>query len=272
MDILMDVGGTKTRIAATRDREQFGEPVVFETPAAYEEGLEKIITAARSAAAGEPIKTLVAGLPGVISPDHGQLLVAPNLSGWIGKPLGAELGAALDARVYLENDAVQVGLGEAVYGAGKGANIVVYITVSTGVGGVRIVQGSVDMPDTSAEMGHQYVRIGDSLQEWSDVISGTAVHKRFGMHPKELGKDHPVWEELARETAVGVHNAVLYWTPDRVVLGGSMFNDIGIPVERVAFHLHEMMHAFPTVPEVVHSALGDFGGLWGGLVRLRQIS
>ena len=40
------------------------------------------------------------------------------------------------------------------------------------------------------------------------------------------------WEELAETFAIGLHNTILHWSPDRVVLGGSMFNEIGISVER----------------------------------------
>jgi hypothetical protein len=50
-----------------------------------------------------------------------------------------------------------------------------------------------------------------------------------------------------------------------------MFNDIGIPVDRVKFHVAEIMRKFPSVPEIVHSQLGDLGGLWGGIARLKQL-
>jgi len=80
-----------------------------------------------------------------------------------------------------------------------------------------------------------------------------------------------VWEELAQLFAYGLHNTILHWSPDRVVLGGSMFNEVGISVERVRAHVAEIMRKFPEVPEIVHSQLGDIGGLWGGVARLKQI-
>ncbi len=272
MYLLADIGGTKTRIAGTRDMNSFSDPIIFDTPSAYEDGIGKIVETAHAIAGNESITAMVMGVPGVISHDHDSLVVASNLKAWVGKPLGNDLARALNARVYVENDAAQVGLGEAVYGGGKGASVVVYITVSTGVGGTRIVNGVIDSADTSAEMGHQYVHVGDTLQAWDEIISGKAIQEKYHMHPRDLGKNNPLWEELARETAIGIHNAILFWTPDRIVLGGSMFNEIGISVERVAYHLKAMMKAFPTVPEVVHSQLDDVGGLWGGLVRLRQLN
>jgi hypothetical protein len=50
-----------------------------------------------------------------------------------------------------------------------------------------------------------------------------------------------------------------------------MFNEVGISVERVRVHVGEIMRKFPAVPEIVHSKLGDVGGLWGGVARLKQL-
>ena len=49
-----------------------------------------------------------------------------------------------------------------------------------------------------------------------------------------------------------------------------MFNEVGISVPSVERHVKEIMVKFPVVPEIVHSALGDVGGLHGGLELLRQ--
>jgi predicted NBD/HSP70 family sugar kinase len=103
-----------------------------------------------------------------------------------------------------------------------------------------------------------------------DMVSGTAVQKAFNMKPKDLGADNPVWEELAQIFAYGLHNTIVHWSPNRVVLGGSMFNDIGISVPSVEKHVKEIMKKFPVVPEIMHSKLGDVGGLHGGLELLRQ--
>jgi predicted NBD/HSP70 family sugar kinase len=101
------------------------------------------------------------------------------------------------------------------------------------------------------------------------LISGSAVEKRYGVHPLELGADTPVWEELARIAAIGIHNTILHWSPDTVVFGGSMFNEIGIPIESVKVHLAAIMKKIPQIPNIVHSSLHDEGGLYGGLARLR---
>jgi len=271
MNILVDVGATNTRIAGSRDPANFSDPVIFDTPPTYDEGLRGIVDTARTIAAGEKIDAVCAGVPAVLSRNKRVLLKATNIPLWDNHAFADDLEKALEARVVLDNDTAFVGLGEAVFGAGIGAEIVVYITISTGVNGVRIVNGVIDPSAQGYEIGYQCVAMGTAVQEWGDLISGRAIRERFGKAPRELGKDNPVWEELAHIAAVGVSNAIVYWSPDRVVLGGSMTNEIGISVERIRVLVEENMKAYPKTPEIVHSKLGDLGGLWGGLVRLKQL-
>ncbi len=271
MYILIDIGGTKTRIVGSRDLETFGEPVIFGTPQKYEDGLATIVARAKEIAGTDHVDAVSLGVPGVIAVDRQGLVTQGNIPDWKGKLLGKDIGTALGGQVHMENDTALCGLGEAVFGAGRGTETIMYLTVSTGVGGARIVRGLIDSPERGAEVGYQYLTYGDPLERFSDLISGRAITKKYGMYPRDLGKEHPVWEELARITAIGVHNSILHWTPNRVVLGGSMFNEIGIPVESVHEYLKKIMRALPETPEVVHAQLGDVGGIWGGLARLKQL-
>jgi predicted NBD/HSP70 family sugar kinase len=257
MYILADIGATKTRIAGSRDAESFAEPVIFHSPQDDEEFLSTFANTVASIAQGESVERIVIGKP------H-----------WHRKPsFESDLQARLPALVHFENDTALVGLGEALHGAGKGAAICVYITVSTGVNGVRIVDGVLDRSRQGFEIGGQYLSVGDMPQTLEDLVAGRNICARFNVSsPRDLGKEHVVWEELARTLSFGIHNTILHWSPDRVVIGGSMMNEIGISVERVGAHVQEIMKKFPEVPEIVHSSLGDIGGLWGGLALLRPSS
>ncbi len=273
MYIVADIGGTKTRIAGSRDLENFGDPVILDTPQRYEEGLTIFGDVGRKLADEERIEGVVAGIKSIISDDKRVPLTAPQniLRDWKGRSLAADLEAALKTPfVRLENDTALVGLGEAVYGAGKGVHTVAYITVSTGVNGSRVIDGVLDQGHP--EIGGQYLRVEDSAKSLEELVSGAAISEKYGVHPKAIDKDSPIWEELAQITAFGVHNTIVHWSPDRVVLGGSMFNEIGIPVERVRVHVQHIMRKFPQVPEIVHSSLGEVGGLWGSLALLKKRS
>lgn len=273
MKIVADIGGSKTRVAATTDLESFADPVIIDTLQDYDEGIEALSDAIKRASGGEQIEAMAIALAGVLSHDKRMVTGARHLPFWRSHDIVGDLEKRFSSKVHLENDTAQVGLGEAIFGAGKGSSIVVYITVSTGVNGVRIVEGKIEPAALGFEIGGQYLIVGDGAEPKSleDLISGKAISQKYSVaSPKMIEKDSPVWEELARYTAYGVHNTILHWSPNKVVLGGSMFNEIGIKVPRVHEHVQGMMKKFPEVPEIVHSSLGDLGGLWGGLVILRS--
>lgn len=270
MYIVADIGGTKMRIARSDDLQAFQDPSIMPTPQEYQKGVDGFIETARSLAKGEKLDAVAIGFPGVFAPDKRTVLQSEHLPGWIGKRLAEDIEAALQTNVILENDTALVGLGETHFGAGKDSAILAYITVSTGVNGARIVSGEIDVSTYGFEIGGQYLSTDHEIGDLEDLISGSAIEKQYGKKPYEIEKGSVIWEELAKITALGVHNTVLHWSPDRVVLGGSMFNEIGIPVDHVQAHLAELLKKFPAVPDVVHSSLHDEGGLYGGLARLKQ--
>lgn len=270
MHIVSDIGGTRTRVAGSRDLATFGEPTIFDTPQNYPAAIARLIEAVDGVSEGEAIENVAIGAPGVISRDRRILIHAPNLPGWDGATLADDIENALDTHVVLENDAALVGLGEATVGAGRGPAIVAYVTISTGVNGVRIVDGDIDRATYGFEIGEQYLGVDAMARTFEQLVSGRAISERFGAPPRALGKDHPVWEELAQITARALHNTNAYWSPERIVIGGSMMNEIGISINRVKAHLEALPRKNPAVPDIVHASLGDVGGLWGGLTRLRK--
>ena len=269
MNIVSDIGGTKMRIAGVHEQDVFETPIFLATPQPYDEALALFIETVRTTAKGEPIDRLAIGVPAVLATDKRSIIQSEHLPQWGGHSFADDLERALGAKVFLENDTALVGLGEAVFGAGKGASIVAYVTVSTGVNGIRIVDKVVDRAALGFEIGGQYLAHEGDLITLEELISGSAVEKRYGVHPRDLGADTPVWEDLARITAIGIHNTILHWSPDTVVFGGSMFNEIGISVESVKKHLTAIMKKIPVIPVIVHSSLQDEGGLYGGLARLK---
>ncbi len=273
MFIVADIGGSKMRIAKSDDLKSFSEPVIQPTPQEYPAGIEQIMTTVHDLiGAGTKIDGVAIGIAGPLSADKRSVFKTPHLH-WDGRAVADDVERALNGTsVYLENDVALVGLGEAVAGAGAGSSIVAYVTVSTGVNGVRIVDGKIDRTAEGFEIGGQFMTVEEPRLTLEDMVSGTAVAKAFGKPPREIPKDDPLWEELAEILAYGIHNTIVHWSPNRVVLGGSMFNEVGIPVPSVAAHVQKIMTKFPVTPEIVHSALGDVGGLHGGLELLRQKS
>ncbi len=270
MYIVADIGGTKMRIAKSDDLKSFGDPIIQETPQEYPAGIELITSTVHDlVGAGAHIEGVAIGIAGPLSADKRSVFKTPHLH-WDGRNVADDLERTLNSKVYLENDVALVGLGEAVAGAGAGSSIVAYVTVSTGVNGVRIVDGNIDRTAEGFEIGGQFLSVEEPRLTLEDMVSGTAISHAFGKAPRDIPKDDPVWAELAEIMAYGLHNTIVHWSPNRVVLGGSMFNEIGISVPAVEQHVKRIMTKFPITPEIVHSALGDVGGLHGGLELLRQ--
>ncbi|TLG77826.1 ROK family protein [Methylocystis sp. B8] len=270
MFIVVDIGGTKTRVARSRDLEALDQTVIVATPHDYRSGRDRLIALAQELGGGERVEALAIGAPGVISRNRRTLMHAPNLAGWDGAALVDDLQHVLGAPVILENDTAMVGLGEATVGAGRGATILAYVTVSTGVNGARIVDGVIDRAIFNFEIGEQILGTVLDAPTLEDLVSGHSIGERFGAPPESLAKDHPIWDELARIVAIGLHNTVAYWSPDRFVIGGSMMKEIGVSIDRIRSALLLLRRKNPTIPDIVHASLGDLGGLWGGLARLRN--
>lgn len=172
--LLFDIGATNTRVAVSQDGKQFGKPAIFKTLKSFEEGVDEFIKVAKGLG-GDP-KLVAGGIAGPLNTSKTGIVNTSNLAGWNDKDLKIKLENAFQAKVFLENDTAMVGLGEAVQGPGKGFEIVVYITISTGVNGVRVVNKKIDENEMGFEMGEQIINDGKTLEQ---LISGTAIEKKI---------------------------------------------------------------------------------------------
>jgi glucokinase len=181
----------------------------------------------------------------------------PNLAGWRDVPLADRVGEALGLPTFVARDTNAAVMAEWRYGAAKGADDVVYVTVSTGIGGGLVVNGRplIGKDGTAGEIGHITVDIdgplcGDGMPGHAEAIgSGTAIAREGralldrGEAPglAALANDAPVDAELVARAAdagdvacqavlvrawraVGALCAslVIAFNPEVIVLGGSI--------------------------------------------------
>ena len=275
--IAFDVGGTKTRVAVSEDGKTIGAlekvPTIGED---FEAGVGALCDLAHKLAGGREIEAVGGGTAGVFNEKKSMLMRSPNISGWEGKDIASEIGKRLSAPVFIDNDSVVVGLGEMVAGAGTTEGIAGYITVSTGVGGARFIDGKPDVAAYGFEVGHQTIDFDQSHcvdcpgNDLEDYISGKSLEKRFNKKAYEL-EDPVLWEHEARLLAIGLANTIVHWSPHVLVLGGSMIvGSPGILVEHVVKHLEEILTLYPTLPEIRKAGCGDTGGLVGALELINQ--
>jgi predicted NBD/HSP70 family sugar kinase len=261
--ILFDIGGTNTRVTLGREN-SIGDVRKFKTPQNPEEAVAALLQASRELLGDSPLTGAAGGIRDRVI--NGIFLQSKMLPAWEGFPIEQKLSQALGVPVSLIHDTAAAGLGEVHVGAGKGSAICAYITVSTGVGGDRIVDGTLDRSTFNPEIGRQ--KIGSTDLE--DLISGTAVRKKWGIEPRDLS-DIAAREELADFLAQGLYNTTLHWSPDTIVLGGSMIVGVNpIPLERVVATLSSLITMYPSAPQVRMATLGDNGGLWGALAYIEK--
>jgi glucokinase len=161
----VDLGGTNLRIAAVSQQGELMEKVTLGTRVAL--GKDHVIhemcdairvLAVRYRNVGT-LQGIGVGVPGIIDMKTGMLRESPNLPGWAGSPVQAEIEQRLGTRVILENDANVAALGEKWLGAAKHVDDMIMLTLGTGVGGGIVLEGRIwhGMTGMAGEFGHMTV-------------------------------------------------------------------------------------------------------------------
>jgi len=196
---------------------------------------------------------------GAIDINRGIVGDSPNIPHWHNIPLKDRLVEALGGPIFVLNDANAAALAEHRLGAGRGLNNVIYITVSTGIGGGMIIDGQLyqGTDGSAAEIGHMVIKIGGPLCKcgkrgcFEAMASGTAIARlakarlRRGEQSMMLGLVQgkvgdvtaqtvaaaarkgdalalAVVEESAAYLGIGVANLVNLMNPQMVIIGGGV--------------------------------------------------
>jgi glucokinase len=162
--IAVDVGGTQIRTALCDPEGKIHRRITDLT--AVHEGADAVMDRIERAIRGvwpADRRVIAVGVaaPGPLDPWSGVVLEAPNIPCWENYPLREIIQERLSVPVLVGNDANVAALAERQFGAGQGEANLVYITVSTGVGGGIIVDGSLLLGahGLAGELGHIKVRL-----------------------------------------------------------------------------------------------------------------
>jgi fructokinase len=220
------------------------------------------------------------------SPAYGQITTTPK-PGWSGADIPGALRTALNVPVILDTDVNAAALGEHRWGAGAGLDVVLYLTIGTGIGGGLVVGGRPVHGLVHPEMGHILIPVaagggfpgicpyhGDCFE---GLASGPAMAARWGRPAEALPKDHPAWELEAQIIAAALHVFVCTVSPQRIILGGGVMHQTGL-FESVRLLLAGSLNGYVRSPAligeiaeyVVPPTLGDRAGLAGALVLAQQ--
>ena len=227
--------------------------------------------------------------PGPLDTEQGIALGIPTLSGFNDVPIAKMIGEALDLPLALENDGIAAAHGEWRFGAGKGRANLVYVTVSTGIGGGVVLDGRLvhGRKGMAGHVGHMIVvREGDTCSCgargcWEAYGSGTAFTRRIKMRRPRQGPaeifaaarygDPEALALVAEEAgwlAVGITGLLHLYSPEMIVLGGGVANglDLMLPAIRTRVD-RDAMPAFRDAL-IVPAGLGENAGLVGAAALL----
>jgi len=215
------------------------------------------------------------------SATYGQIISSIK-PGWKNTDILSAFREALGVPVGIDTDVNAAALGEWKWGAGKGLDSLIYLTVGTGIGGGAIHDGRLLHGLMHPEMGHIRVpRIsadrfpgdcpyhGDCIQ---GLAAGPAIKARWGKPAEEIPPDHPAWKMEARYLAMAVANYICVLSPQRVILGGGVMHQ-GHLFPLIRAEVRRLLNGYlpsPAILErideyIVPPALGERAGVLGAI-------
>jgi glucokinase len=306
--LAVDLGGTNIRVALISDKVAVLDRASRDTLA--DEGPRAVV--GRIFAAIDHILdknnmtpgAISIAAPGAIDIRNGIVTASPNLPGWHNIALRDMVAEKCGVPAYLIHDANAAALGEQQLGAGKGARNLIYLTVSTGIGGGIIIDGRLysGASGSAGELGHMTIDINGPRCSCGNtgclevLASGKAVAReairriaggeRSALTDMVAGnlKDitaEKVWlaaqggDSLADEVisqaaaylGVGLVNIVNIFNPEVIVIGGGMSRMGDRLLEPARQMVKERAFALPAqAVRIVTAELGDDAGLLGAAI------
>ncbi|MEK9659763.1 MAG: ROK family protein [Chloroflexota bacterium] len=311
----IDIGGTKVlAVAGTSDGQRLGVGTI-PTPSqgSADEVAEALASAARAAAqtAGATLAQ-VAGVgiasAGAVDMSSGVVVHSPHVASMRRTPLVAMLARRLGgARVVMGNDATLAALGEQRFGAGRGVDELLFITISTGIGGGIVTRGQLLLGagGYAGEIGHMSIDAhgpyGKSTMPgaWESLCSGSALARIAGerlaageastlaqvqreqgvvdaravfaaLHAGD-GLARRIVDDATHYLGIGLAGLVNLLNPQRIIIGGGLSNEWDDYIAPAIALMRR--HTFGDVgaeTEVVPPALGAGAGAWGAIALAAQ--
>ncbi|OLS33422.1 ROK family protein [Bacillus sp. MRMR6] len=274
----IEAGGTKFVCAVGDEFGNISEKISIPTTVP-EETMGKVIEFFKK----NPVKAIGIGSFGPIdvnreSPTYGSITSTPKTA-WKDYPIVYEMKEAFSVPIGFNTDVNAAALGEAGFGAAKGLDSCLYITVGTGIGAGAVVHGKLLQGLSHPEMGHILVRRhpddlfqgkcpyhNDCLE---GLAAGPAIEARWGAKGDQLVARAEVWEMEGYYLAQALMQYILILSPKKIILGGGVMNQ-----KQVFSHLYnylaELLNDYVVLPElseyIVRPGLGDNAGITGSLM------
>lgn len=298
----IDLGGTSVKYALIDNKGMFhyeGE-LPSKADVSAEAVIEQLLTACKSTIAYATekeieIQGIGIGTPGIVDETNRIVLGgAENISGWVNLKLADRIESEINLPMQIGNDANLMGLGETLYGTGRGAKNVVFLTVGTGIGGAVVIDGKLfnGFANRGTELGHvPLIANGEpcacgSVGCLEHYASTAALVRRFckritdaGMsydkekvNGKEIVRLYQEGNSLAIESLEehwdflghGIAGFINIFSPQRIVIGGGLSEAGDFYIRKVSEKAFQ--YAIPDCAlntEIMAASLGNKAGCIG---------
>ena len=186
----------------------------------------------------------------------------------------------------MDTDVAAAGLGESKWGASKGVDSSLYLTIGTGIGGSYTYNGKPLRGLVSSEMGH--IRIPHNFEMdsfagncpyhrdcFEGLACGPAIQARFGLRAETLPADHPFWDIEAGYIAYALANFIFTLAPTKIILGGGIMQQ-DFMFGKIRTHVHKLLNKYldhrmllgEMHDYIVAPALGNRSGVLGAIALI----
>jgi len=286
----IEAGGTRFVCAVGSSPENLRDRHEFRT-ATPDETLEEVIFFLKREKQQNSLRAIgIASFgPLDLRPESGTygFITGTPKPGWSNIDIKGRIQDALDVPVFIDTDVNGAALAESIWGASRGLDTSIYLTVGTGIGGGGLIEGRLMHGDSHPEMGH--LRIPQNPAEdpfpgscpfhgncLEGLASGYALQQRWRKPAESLPADHPAWHLEARYLACGIANLVCTLSPQIIILGGGVMKKRGL-IEAVRELTVELLNGYIRSPRfstperyIVAPALSSLSGVLGAIALARQ--
>ncbi len=266
MYLTIDVGGTKTLIASFDNTGQIINKIKFETPLEYRDFLT--ILADNILKLGEINYEYVgAAFPEMINQADNTLVAGGTLQ-WHNVNPKKDINNITNCPVLIDNDANLAGLSEAIIIKDHFSRVL-YLTISTGIGGALIINQKIDQTLINMEPGHMILNHDNKAMIWEAFASGKAIVSTFNKYARDID-DKDSWIKIADNISQGIIALLPIIQPEVIVIGGS----IGTYFEKYGQYLNQKVQditdALILKPEIIKADHPEEAVIYGCYQLIKQ--
>jgi glucokinase len=291
----VDIGGTKIAVGVVDGNGKVLSRTQAPTdPDRYSDGIKMIASMLRETAktAGVELTGIGIGSTGPVDPMRGEFGDVDFLPGWRGTSPVKDLAEIFHVHVALENDGDAAALAEAGWGAGRKHSRLIYVTVGTGIGGGIVLDGKLyrGVDGAHPEVGHQVLdpagppcscgfrgcweslAAGPAMVVWLESHAPADYAHRQGITAKRICELAQQGDSVALQAVeheafylgLGLANLISLFTPDAIVLSGSVMKSAPLFLDRIRAVIRSGCRFVPAEKtQLTLASLGDDTNLIG---------